>query len=292
MPAILSNVFKNAILDFLTGRAATSTTTSQPYYVNIYNGAQAADPTTVPAGMFAVNQTYYGSTPLPSLNGFMSAANQGVTALTAPRSSAVNGSYNIASGYATARVFSAYAGSSYTAGALMDIPLSLTGGGGGLITNKTSTSSSSDFWQVVDFKIKMPVINDTLLLGMMTINRLLDNINMITTATPALLTSGTMTIYDGTPPASADLPATGNVLSTTALASTSPWNAASAGSAALGSPISITASATGTATYVRFTKGNYVMQGTVGTASGDFILNSVNFVSGNTYYMTSGTLVI
>lgn len=292
MPTILSNTLKNGLLDFVTGRVATSTNATQPYCMNMYNGAQAADPTSAPGGTWAFAQTSYSPSLLPQFNGFMGAGNNGVSALSTPRPSTASGQIIVVSNCTTARIFSAAATNSYVTGALIDTPVTLTGNGGGCITNKITTTTTSDNFTVTNFKIKLLTTTGTVSLGMATVNRLLDNMNMITTATPALLTSGTMTIYDGTMPSSADLPAVGNVLSTTTLASTSPWNAASAGSAALGSAISITASGTGTATYVRFTKGAFVMQGTVGTASGDFILNSVSFVSGNSFSMTSGTLTI
>jgi hypothetical protein len=67
---------------------------------------------------------------------------------------------------------------------------------------------------------------------------------------------------------------------------------ATGGSASLVSSLSVNASATGTAGYVRMVKGTYVLQGSVGTVATDFLLNAVDLVSGNSVSLIEATIAM
>lgn len=105
-------------------------------------------------------------------------------------------------------------------------------------------------------------------------------------------TAGTLKIYDGTQPATGDTAVTTqNVLATFTL-SDPAFGAASAGVATLsGTPKTVAASATGTATWFRIqaSAGTNIMDGAVGTSGAQLNLNTVSIVSGVNVSITSGT---
>ena len=101
--------------------------------------------------------------------------------------------------------------------------------------------------------------------------------------------------FDSTAPASADA-AQGTILATVAMAATA-FAAPSAGSISANSMATATIATTGTATTARIVQSGDTgaavtttqprIQGTVGTASADFIVSSTSFVSGGQISITS-----
>src|ERR1700722_9529240 len=101
----------------------------------------------------------------------------------------------------------------------------------------------------------------------------------------ALLSGGTIVFYDGSQPATPDIPVTTQqVLATLHIASPA-FAAASNGSAIA----SATAALSGTATWARaFASGGAaVLDGAVGTSDSDFVVNSTAFIEGGTVTLTS-----
>jgi hypothetical protein len=107
--------------------------------------------------------------------------------------------------------------------------------------------------------------------------------------------SGTIKIYSGTQPATADTALSGNTLLATITCSATAFGSASSGVATLaGVPLSATAVATGTASFFRAADGGgtTVCDGSVGTSSADLVLNTTSITSGNTVQITSWTVTV
>lgn len=104
----------------------------------------------------------------------------------------------------------------------------------------------------------------------------------------AAISTGTLTIYSGTVPASADAALSGN----TALAAhtLAGFAAASAGSMTANAIAPDTIDATGTATFARIVSGSYTEQLTVGTSGTNVIVPTTSYVSGGTSSITSLTV--
>jgi hypothetical protein len=97
--------------------------------------------------------------------------------------------------------------------------------------------------------------------------------------------SGLLRIYDGTPPASVNDALSGNtLLAELALSATFAPGASSGLLVANAITSDSSANATGTATFFRLTTsgGTAIVQGSVGTVSGDCIINTISIVSGAT----------
>lgn len=103
-----------------------------------------------------------------------------------------------------------------------------------------------------------------------------------------IMASAVMTIYSGTPPASADAALSGN----TALAAhtLTGFAAASNGTMAANAIANDTIDATGTATFCRIVAGSYTEQLAVGTTGTPVIVNSTSYVIGGTSQVVSMTL--
>jgi hypothetical protein len=120
--------------------------------------------------------------------------------------------------------------------------------------------------------------------------RLLESLTNKNTA--AFSAAGTIKVYSGSAPASADDAATGTELISFTTSTTS-WSVAS-GSATLASSLNANASA-GSETavgYARFswTSGStFVIQGSIGTSGTDFIIDDATLTSGNSYNLTAAT---
>lgn len=119
----------------------------------------------------------------------------------------------------------------------------------------------------------------------------------ITTRTNAGGAGGKLIIYNGTEPATADTALSGNtVLATFTLqfTGTGAFGAASSGTISLnGVPLTVPASATGTASFFRIFQSNgttCVAQGTVGTSGQQLNLNTTSITSGVNVTVTSGTI--
>lgn len=107
--------------------------------------------------------------------------------------------------------------------------------------------------------------------------------------TSAVGNAGKLIIYDGT------RPATGGT-ATTALATFTlgtPFSSAASGAVLSPTlPSSVSATASGTATWYRITTagGTFVMDGSVGTAGADMILNTTTITTGVNVQITSFTI--
>lgn len=103
-----------------------------------------------------------------------------------------------------------------------------------------------------------------------------------------IMASAVMTIYAGTPPASADAALSGN----TALAAhtLAGFAAASNGTMTANAIANDTIDATGTATFCRIVAGSYTEQLPVGTTGTPVIVNSTSYVTGGTSQVVSMTL--
>lgn len=266
--------WKNKTIDSLLGRASN---TSILAYLNGYAGAIVADPTTA---VSLLQPTVTSGAPLGSS---MSQPAVGVSSLGVSKLTSATGVVAMTLG--NGRIFDA------GQIAQIDTTATVAGGGGGVIC-PTLTSSAGVVFQFDQFSLKMPsslgtvFFNDALrdaLVSMWT----------VLAANVGLGNAGVISIYSGTAPANANLAATGTLLwSVTVAATGASWNAASGGSAALVSSLAAAAVATGTATYARFVKGGYTLQGTVGTAAADFIVDNTTMVNATTYNITNATITI
>lgn len=269
--------FKNKTLDLLTG---VSTSATPIFYANPYNGAQAADPSFAPVGAFE----FAAATSGPNLNTQMTASGGGISQLSAARSPTTPANALSTASITTVRLFNT------SSQALIDVVASVAGGGGGIILD--SLNANAGVGSIVKaFSLKLPLNNGgTFSMNAQLVDRLVDLWGGASSQTPymGINTSGTSAfqLWDGTAPASADLPATGNLLLTTNLGGANIWAAASGGAAALASFPASTALYTSTPTYARLTKTfgafTFVMQGSVGTAATDFVVSTMTLVAGVT----------
>lgn len=111
-------------------------------------------------------------------------------------------------------------------------------------------------------------------------------------ATAALCNSGTIKIYDGTQPATADTAITTQNLLVTLTFGATAFGAAAAGVCTANAITSGTAAASGTASWFRAFKSDgttVVFDGSVGTAGCDLNLNSAAISSGATVSCSSFT---
>lgn len=103
--------------------------------------------------------------------------------------------------------------------------------------------------------------------------------------------AGTIKVYSGSQPTTANDAATGTLLATFTLGDPAFGSAAAGVASLLGVPLSATAVATGTAGWFRAadSDGNTVFDGSVGTSGAQLNLNSLSITSGGTVQITSGT---
>lgn len=116
----------------------------------------------------------------------------------------------------------------------------------------------------------------------------------IKTAIDAGPSFGTLKIYTGAQPATGDTVESGTLLATFTLAKPS-FGAASSGIITLaGTPLTVSASNTGTAGWFRMydSTGAKVMDGSVGTSGAQINLNTTSITSGVNVTITSGTITM
>lgn len=248
------------------------------YYAELWSGAQPADPSATPAGVLLHAASSF------LLGGKWSAPSGGVSQFSSPAS--INATSTATVGFCRLK-------SSSSSLPTIDTTVGLAGSGAGCILSSLSTSSGSPI-TITNLDIKMPYdAGGTLKLNSDLVNKLVNM--LINNAEPAaqMGINGSILIYSGAAPANADMAATGTLLATIPTGATTPWNTAPVGGAAdLLSNISAAASATGTAGYVRWVKGLYTLQGSVGTSGADFILDSVSLVSGVLVALTEATITL
>lgn len=109
-------------------------------------------------------------------------------------------------------------------------------------------------------------------------------------------TSGKCIIYSGTVPTNADTALSGNTVLATFTLSATAFGAASGGVITLaGTPLTVAASASGTATFFRLFKSDgttCIAQGAVGTSGQQMNLNTTSITSGVNVTITSGTITM
>lgn len=268
--------FLNAIVKALHHSTAIS---GQPtYYLEIYSGTQPSDPSVTPAGtlLHAVN-TF-------TMQSKWSAPAGGVAVLAAPAS--VNATSTGTAGFARMK-------SSSSSLPCIDMSVGTVGSGAGCILQSLSVSNGSPI-QVNNLSIKMPYdMGGSLKLNSDVVNKLVSMLINSGESAMQMGINGSIMIYSGSPPANADAAPTGTLLATIPTGAATPWNTNPVGGAAdLVSNITAAASATGTAGYVRWVKGQYVIQGSVGTSGADFILDSVSLTSGVNVTLTEATIAL
>lgn len=125
-----------------------------------------------------------------------------------------------------------------------------------------------------------------------TLSRSTAAINAEASNVTALLNSGTLNIYSGTQPVNANTALSGNTLLAAFTFASSAFGSPTAGLATAAAISSVTAAATGTATFFRCVKSDgttVVMDGSVGTSGTDCIINSTSIASGATVSVISFT---
>lgn len=121
-----------------------------------------------------------------------------------------------------------------------------------------------------------------------------DLANAVNTAVNAGSGAGTLKIYTGTQPATADDTATGTLLATFTL-SDPAFGSASSGTITLaGTPKTVAAGNTGTAGWFRIETSTptKVLDGAVGTSGQQINLNTTSITSGVNVTITSGTITM
>jgi hypothetical protein len=107
--------------------------------------------------------------------------------------------------------------------------------------------------------------------------------------------AGTIKIYTGTQPATADTAASGTLLATFTLGSPGFGNASGGVITLSGTPLTVAAVATGTAGWFRIWKSDgttAVLDGSVGTSGHQINLNTTSITSGVNVTITSGTITM
>lgn len=132
-------------------------------------------------------------------------------------------------------------------------------------------------------------------LGTVKLNSALRNrlVDWLTGVVPASTVVGlfSLEVYKGTMPAVDATPDSGDLLATSNLFDNSVYASASGGAKALIAPVTVNASATGTATWARLgDSASFWIYGTVGTSSADFLLSTTSLVSAVDFDVTNATL--
>lgn len=140
------------------------------------------------------------------------------------------------------------------------------------------------------FSFKFPPSNGTVRWNEQLENALLNSL-VATGYEPQMSAGGVLTLYSGTQPALASDPITTQTALATATFTTADFGTPASGAIALASTKSTTYVADGTATWARWTKGAYVMDFSVGTASADILLTTTTVASGAPPTISSMTLI-
>lgn len=113
-------------------------------------------------------------------------------------------------------------------------------------------------------------------------------------AVGATFNSGAINVYSGTVPANAGVALGAQVLLAEVTVAATAFGAASAGSINLaGVPLSDNSiNNSGTASFFRMIQGTNVLQGTVGTAATDMIVDNTSFVLGGVFTINSMSVTL
>lgn len=268
MPTVISTLLKSRILNSVLGKMSTTSVINR---ITIYSGPQPASPEFSPAGSI-----------ITTVSGLlMSSPAGGVSILPSPAQASSTAS--IVAAWGRVQDDSSYA--------LIDTTVTLAGGGGGVIV-PTLNAVSGTMFQVSQFSVKLNSSNGSLMLS----DALRDAIVSAICVAPSSInacSSASIRIYSGTPPANANIAPTGTLLATfTTAAAGASWGTVAGTAAGLAAALTATAVATGTAGYARIEKGSFVIQGSVGTADSDFVLDNLSITSGNTSTLSGATISI
>ena len=267
--ALLPLAYKNALLDAITGRTG----------ITVAGGALANASVNLITYASAFNGT---GTPL-NASAAMSGADWGSpVAGTAALSKIITP--NATGTVVWARFSLAAAG--YGS---IDGTVTLTGNGGMLIVPSLSFVSGTPV--NVTATLRCPLNNG----GTLRVNEALANAiltNMIAGTSVSLCGSGaTISVYNGTQPATADTAiTTQTLLYSYSVTSSTTFAAASGGSVNLSAAIAPVANATanGTGTWFRFQRSSYVLDGSFGTTGTDLTGSSTTFSTGSTVPSLTG----
>lgn len=156
-----------------------------------------------------------------------------------------------------------------------------------------SSLDASTAVTINDFRIGLPKTRGTVSMNLALRNKLLET--LVAKNAAHFSANGTLKVYDGSAP-DVDAAPTGTELISFTIQTTNPYSFAdvSADACALVSSISATAAASGNVGYARLSwthnSVEYVIQGTVGTAGTDFIMDASALTGGNSYNLTNATI--
>lgn len=261
MPVTYNPLTLNRYLDAFTGRANldNQNTLTTSITVQLYPGSPPALPTTGLGGALLTqsSNTFTFSAPV-----------SGVATLNGPLPYRVTSAGTIG-----------FLRLSNQAGAFADLTASTTGGGGSVIFNNLNATTAQDV-NLTAMAIRIPATNG----GTLRFNTALQNqyCRMVSTngTVIAMGVSGTLDVYNGAQPATANDAATGTRLVSFSINSATAFTAAANTATGLAAAITATGLQAGTATWARWTKGTFVVDGSVGTAGADFILASTTITTG------------
>lgn len=287
MAVTILTATKNEILNLLARSSGAVYTPLLNYYIRMCSGTQPADPATV-TGVSALNST--GTLPTnatwgsPSGGVMVYGANIAIT--------------NNSGGALTPTFARIATNSTGLSSGIIDLPIGLVGSGAACIVDTVSSVANGAACTITNLRVNIPLTYGTASINTNLANKICEFLHG---GSDGAIGSGdyckigygetsypsTLTIYDGTIPANADAAITGNLLATYTMANaTEMFAAASGASVALASSLTVSPTATGTATHFRLTKthatlGTLILQGTVASdGSADMTVDSTSFSSG------------
>jgi hypothetical protein len=273
MAATIGTTFRNNLLNAMfrgVGGQPTLLYNAGGNGLIFYTGAPPASPDVAATGTALNTVQPLGAVP-------WGASSNGVIAL------AVIPSQTLTAGYARLLAYSGVA--------VMDMVAGLAASGADIIVS-TLTFTTGVAVSVTNLSVSIGEFLGTVRFNTALRNAIL-NAEKTDVTIPVIVFAGagSIVIYSGAAPATADIAATGTVLATFTTSNTT-WNAAAAASCALAANIAVNASATGTAGYARMINGSYVMQMSVGTVGADLTIDSLSLTSGVATTITNATISI
>jgi hypothetical protein len=268
------NIIANVLTGFTTSLSSSNELVGGSASVKVYTGSQPASPDTAATGTLLATYTVAA--------GALSAASAGTAQLAAAIQATA-----VASGTAGYARWTNNGGSG-----VIDGSVGITGSGAAFILDTLSITSAG-ITTLQNCGIKMPQdAGGTLKLNVVLRNRLLDMLSGAVLTSPLMGKGGTLVLYSGSQPSSPDIQPTGTLLASIPMGTVSVvcYNTASGGAASLTGNQTVNASASGTPGYARWLNGSFSMDGSVGTAATDFIVDSATTTSGSAINLTNATV--
>lgn len=167
---------------------------------------------------------------------------------------------------------------------------SLSGGGGNLILPSLTLATGTPI--AISSTLRVPLNNGgTLRMGQILAKQIVTCMTN-NAPSPQLAAGGTLTIYSGTQPVTADTAITSQVALATLTLASADFLTAVNGATDLTAEKTVTPGVSGTATWARLTKGSYILDGSVGTAGTDFLVSTNTLVSGVNMQLTGMALSV